>query len=74
MEKILVINLWRNFFSLSKFKGGNLNFSMNGNITDYDGLFYITDTIIVDYKMLNNILAFVNTVPSLVNVLSAWIQ
>ena len=52
-------------FSLSKFKGGNLNFSMNGNITDYDGLFYITDTIIVDYKMLNNILAFVNTVPSL---------
>ena len=54
-----------NLFSLSRFKGGKLNFSMNGDIKNYDGLFYITDTIIVDYKMLNNILAFVNTVPSL---------
>ena len=54
-----------NLFSLSRFKGGKLNFSMNGTIKNYDGLFYITDTTIVDYKMLNNILAFVNTVPSL---------
>lgn len=54
-----------NLFSLSRFKGGKLNFSMNGKIKNYDGLFYITDTTVVDYKMLNNILAFVNTVPSL---------
>ena len=54
-----------NLFSLSKFKGGKLNFSMNGTISNYDGLFYIVDTTIVDYKMINNILAFVNTVPSL---------
>ena len=52
-------------FALSRFKGGKLDFSMNGKIKNYDGLFYITDTTVVDYKMLNNILAFVNTVPSL---------
>jgi len=54
-----------NLFSLAKFKNGKLNFSMNGTIENYDGLFYITDTTIVDYKMLNNILAFINTVPAL---------
>ena len=54
-----------NLFSLAKFKGGKLNFSMNGAIENYDGLFYITDTTMVDYKMFNNILAFINTVPSL---------
>ena len=54
-----------NLFSLAKFKDGKLNFSMNGTIENYDGLFYITDTTIVDYKMLNNILAFINTVPAL---------
>ncbi len=55
----------KNLFSLAEFKGGKLNFSMNGTIENYDGLFYITDTTIIDYKMINNILAFVNTVPSL---------
>ena len=54
-----------NLFSLGDFKGGKLNFSMNGTIENYDGLFHITDTAITDYKMINNILAFVNTVPSL---------
>ena len=52
-------------FSLSKFNGGKLSFSMNGTLKNYDGLFYISDTTIVDYKMMNNILAFINTVPSL---------
>jgi len=52
-------------FSLAEFSGGKLNFSMNGTIDNHDGLFYITDTTIIDYKLINNILAFVNTVPSL---------
>ncbi len=55
----------KNLFSLAEFKGGKLNFSMNGVIENYDGVFYITDTTIIDYKMINNILAFINTVPSL---------
>ncbi len=55
----------KNLFSLAEFKGGKLSFSMNGALDNYDGLFYIANTTIVDYKMLNNILAFINTVPSL---------
>jgi AsmA-like C-terminal region len=53
-------------FYLSKFKGGRLDFSMDGTTDEYDGVFYITGSTIIDYKVLNNILAFINTVPSLV--------
>ncbi|MEN4053227.1 AsmA-like C-terminal domain-containing protein [Sulfurimonas sp. NWX79] len=56
MEKLL---------SLSKFKGGSLDFSMSGTFNDYIGTFYINNTTIQDYVILNNILAFINTVPSL---------
>lgn len=52
--------------SLSKFKGGTLDFSVNGKLEDYNGVFYINDTTVLDYKVLNNVLAFVNTIPSLV--------
>ena len=55
-----------NLFALSKFKGGKLNFSMNGTTKEYDGIFFIEKTTIIDYKILNNILAFVNTIPSLI--------
>nr|WP_321265666.1 AsmA-like C-terminal domain-containing protein [uncultured Sulfurimonas sp.] len=55
-----------NLFALSKFKGGKLSFSMSGKTDDYNGLMYIKNTTILDYKILNNILAFVNTIPSLV--------
>ncbi len=55
-----------NLFALSKFKNGSLAFSMQGSTQEYEGVFYVTDTIILDYKVLNNILAFVNTIPSLV--------
>ena len=55
-----------NLFYLSKFKGGTFSFSMNGTFKDYNGIFYIKETTIVEYKILNNILAFVNTIPSLV--------
>jgi hypothetical protein len=53
-------------FSLSKFNGGSLDFSMDGTFQDYAGVFYIKDTTILDYVVLNNILAFINTIPSLV--------
>ncbi|MDQ7068813.1 MAG: AsmA-like C-terminal domain-containing protein [Sulfurimonas sp.] len=53
-------------FSLAKFSKGNLDFSLSGDISDYSGVIYIKKTTIKDYKILNNILAFVNTVPSLV--------
>jgi hypothetical protein len=53
-------------FFLSKFKGGSLEFYINGLIKEYDGMVYVKETTILDYKILNNVLAFVNTVPSLV--------
>ncbi|HIP20354.1 MAG TPA: hypothetical protein EYG70_04455 [Sulfurimonas sp.] len=53
-------------FFLSKFNKGNLDFSLSGKLDDYKGVIYIKDTTINDYKILNNILAFVNTIPSLV--------
>jgi len=55
-----------NLFAFSKFKGGNLSFSMSGTTKEYNGIFYIKNTIIMEYKLLNNVLAFVNTIPSLV--------
>jgi hypothetical protein len=55
-----------NLFALSKFKGGSFDFSIDGTLKEYDGLFYIKGTTVMDYKILSNILAFVNTVPSLV--------
>lgn len=56
----------RNFFDRSDFKNGTLSFSIDGNTTEYSGVFHVKDTIIKDYKILNNVLAFVNTIPSLV--------
>ena len=53
-------------FSLSKFKGGRLDFAMSGTPERYDGLFHINNTTIKSYKVLNNVLAFINTIPSLV--------
>jgi len=52
-------------FALSKFKGGRLNFLVAGDKKRYKGLVHIKDSKIMDYKILNNVLAFVNTVPSL---------
>lgn len=56
----------QNLFVLSKFKGGSFDFSVDGTTEEYDGLFYIKNTLVLDYKILNNVLAFVNTIPSLV--------
>ena len=52
-------------FSLSKFNGGSLDFSISGTFKDYTGTFYIKNSTIQDYVVLNNILAFINTIPSL---------
>jgi len=56
----------QHLLSISKFKGGALAFSIHGTFNNYAGLFFIKKTTMLDYKLLNNILAFVNTIPSLV--------
>ncbi len=55
----------QHLFAFSKFKGGTFGFNVKGNLAEYQGAFYIKKTIIIKYKIINNILAFVNTVPSL---------
>ncbi|WP_373071028.1 AsmA-like C-terminal domain-containing protein [Sulfurimonas sp.] len=55
-----------NLFSMSKFNGGNLDFSVNGDTDDFSGVVFVKDTKIKEFKLLNNVLAFVNTIPSLV--------
>jgi hypothetical protein len=54
------------FFKLSKFRGGTLDFYAVGSSDNFKGLVKITDTTIYDYVLLNNLFAFMNTVPALV--------
>jgi hypothetical protein len=52
-------------FALSDFSGGEFSFEAKGKTDSFDGLMRVENTILKDYKVLNNVLAFVNTVPSL---------
>ena len=54
-----------NLFALSEIKDGTMGFSIAGKAKKYKGVMYIKDSTIIDYKILNNVLAFVNTVPAL---------
>ena len=53
-------------FALSDFKDGEFSFNLSGSTKKYEGIFKIKETTIIDYKVLNNVLAFVNTIPTLV--------
>ncbi|MEA1982614.1 MAG: AsmA-like C-terminal domain-containing protein [Campylobacterota bacterium] len=55
-----------NLFALSHSSEGRLSFSISGKVDNYEGTAYIEESTITDYKTLNNILAFVNTIPSLI--------
>ena len=55
-----------NLFALSKFKNGNFKYTMYGTTKEYSGSLIVEDTTILDYKILNNVLAFINTIPSLI--------
>ncbi len=51
--------------SRADLKKGTMEFTISGQLDDLSGVFRIEDSVIENYKTLNNILAFVNTVPSL---------
>ncbi len=53
-------------FATSKFSSGALSFTFNGAFEEFSGIIEIKNTILKEYKALNNVFAFVNTVPSLV--------
>ena len=50
----------------SDFKGGRFGFYLTGKDEKIDGVVQIKNTIIKDYKSLNNIFALLNTIPALV--------
>ena len=50
----------------SDFKGGKFSFYLTGKDEIIDGVVQIKNTIIKDYKSLNNIFALLNTIPALV--------
>ncbi|QOP41311.1 AsmA-like C-terminal domain-containing protein [Sulfurimonas marina] len=53
-------------FTFSKFKDGTFDFNVHGSLDKYSGVFLIEKSTLLDYVLLNNVLAFINTVPSLI--------
>lgn len=54
-----------NLFAFSDFKGGDMSFELTGKVDDFQGIMRIENATLKEYKLLNNVLSFVNTVPSL---------
>lgn len=52
-------------FDIGKINGGSMAFNFRGEITKFNGLVEVKNTTLIDYKLLNNMLAFINTIPSL---------
>jgi hypothetical protein len=61
----LDIEVLEELITLADFDGGTVEFSLNGALDDMHVVFRIQDTVITDFKTLNNMLAFVNTLPGL---------
>ncbi len=55
-----------NLVKFSTFKNGSLSLAVKGTYHDFRGIAQVDNTIIKDYTVLNNTLAFFNTIPSLV--------
>lgn len=51
--------------SLADFHKGKMNFGLYGSFSDYDGYINVDETTLKNYVGLNNLLAFINTIPSL---------
>ncbi len=52
-------------FSLGDLHGGFLSFKAGGKANGFEGEMWIEKAVLQDYVILNNVLAFINTVPSL---------
>jgi len=50
----------------SRFNGGLMDFTAEGTFSEFSGDILIKETVLKDYKQMNNILAAINTIPSLV--------
>lgn len=73
-EKYLYINIQKatsdflNALANKEFiKNGNFDIMVDGkNEKEFDGMFFMSNTTIKDLKFFNNLMAFINTIPSLV--------
>ncbi len=63
--KGLDISVLTNFVTLADFEGGTVEFRADGDLDELRAAVRIQNTIIKDYKTLNNMLAFINTLPGL---------
>ncbi|OYZ34087.1 MAG: hypothetical protein B7X89_00175 [Sulfuricurvum sp. 17-40-25] len=54
-----------NLFALSDFDGGEMSFKLSGKADDFEGIMRIENTTLKEYKLLNNVLSFINTIPAL---------
>lgn len=52
-------------FHYSDFIGGNLSLEAKGRLENFEGIVKVEKTTLKKHKVLNNVLAFINTVPSL---------
>ncbi len=52
----------------AQFENGQMNIAAQGSFDNFSILFKITDTLLTKFKMMNNILAFLNTIPSLITL------
>ncbi|MCL5272517.1 MAG: AsmA-like C-terminal domain-containing protein [Gammaproteobacteria bacterium] len=52
-------------FAFSDFQGGAMSFELGGYVDNFEGIMRIENTVLKEYKLLNNVLSFINTVPSL---------
>lgn len=58
-------NFMEHLFTFGDFIGGKFSFQAQGDSDAFEGIMRVENTILKEYKILNNVLAFVNTVPSL---------
>lgn len=58
-------NFMEHLFTFGEFIGGEFSFEAKGDSEAFEGIMKVENTILKEYKVLNNVLAFVNTVPSL---------
>ncbi len=54
-----------NLLALAEHQHGSLYFYIYGNPKSFQGILKVRNTILKDYKVINNMLAFANTVPAL---------
>ncbi len=52
-------------FAFSDFDGGEMSFKLAGKVNDFEGIMRIENATLKEYKLFNNVLSFINTVPSL---------